>query len=110
MLEQARDQIIIYKGRTNIVLLAVGRDVSTSVISGEIRKEKNRESDLIATWVVGFVNTGADGELILTIDDSETDELEESRGWTDFKEVVSGEPMMLFDEPLEVLIKDPVTA
>jgi len=109
MIGQASNQLWIYKGRTNIIQLALGYDVSNDTFASEIRKEDNRESDLIATFEVSFETDGIDGELILTIDDADS-ELEASRGYMDVKRITGGEPIQLFDEPLEVLIKDPVTA
>ena len=109
MIGQANNQVWIYKGRTNTVQLSLGFDVSNDVFSSQIREDKNRESDLIAAWTCEFETDGTDGELVLTIDDSVSNVLEETRGYMDVKRVSGGQPIQVFDEPLEVLIKDPVT-
>lgn len=110
MIGQSGNQVWIYKGRTMVIPLSLGFDVSNDTFESEIREEKNRESPLIATWIVTFETDGVDGELILTLDDSVTTSLEESRGYMDLKRMTGGQPVQVFDEPLEVLIKDPVTA
>lgn len=102
-------QIIVYKGRTNILPVSLGYDVSGDVITSEIRVDKDPESTLIATWEVSFESDGVDGELILTLDDSVTSEIEKSTGYMDLKRVTGGEPINVFDDPLEVLFKKTVT-
>lgn len=102
--------IIVKKGRTTVLQVSVGYDVSNDVLTSDIRVDKNREADLIASWDVEFADDGVDGELILTIDDSVSGEIEESQGYMDLKRVTGGEPMDVWDEPLQVLFKETVTA
>ena len=102
-------QIIVHKGRTVIITVSVGFDVSNDVITSEIRVDQNRESTLIAEWDVSFATDGIDGELILTLDDSVTGEVEQTTGYMDMKRIVGGEPVNVFDDPLEVLFKETVT-
>ncbi len=59
-------QIVVHKGRTTVVSVSVGVDVSQDTITSEIRDGKSQSADLIATWVVSFVTDGTDGALILT--------------------------------------------
>lgn len=102
-------QVIVHKGRTNILPVSLGFDVSNDVITSEIRADKNTTSELLATWIVSFETDGVDGELILTLDDSVTSEIEKSVGYMDLKRLTAGEPVPVFDEPLEVLFKNVVT-
>lgn len=104
------DQIVVHKGRTVIVPVSLGFDVSNDVITSEIRTDKDAESDLIATWDVTYLTDGIDGELILTLDDSVTAAIEKSSGYMDLKRMSGGEPVNVFDDPLEVLFKETITA
>ena len=83
--------------------------MSNDTITSQIRKEKNRESELLGEFVVTFVTDGTDGELKLTFDDSVSDDVEKSKGWMDMKRLTGGEPMNVWDDPIEVLFKEPVT-
>jgi hypothetical protein len=100
----------VHKGRTEVVPVSLGYDVSGDTITSEIRVGQSSSSDLIATWVVSFATDGTDGELILTLDDSVTSAIEESQGFMDIKRVTGGEPVNVFDEPLTVLFVGTVTA
>lgn len=103
------DPVIVYKARTNILPVSLGYDVSGDVISSQIRADKSHTSELIATWTVTFDTDGTDGEIILTLDDSITASITKSKGYMDLKRTTSGEPVSVFDEPIEVLFKDVVT-
>jgi hypothetical protein len=102
-------KIVVHKNRTNIISVSLGINVSADVITSEIRSEPNVESPLIATWVVSFKNDGTDGELILRIDDNETRQIKAMSGFMDLKRIVGGEPMAVFDMPLEVSFRGSVT-
>lgn len=102
-------QITVYKGRTNIVPVSVGYDASSDQFTSQIRVDKNPESDLIAEWTVSFATDGTDGELVLTLDNSVTSEIQQAHGYMDIKKVTGGEPFNLFDDVLEVLFKNTVT-
>jgi len=104
------NQLVVYKGRTNIVPVSLGYDVSNDTIVSEIRVEKSRESELIATWAVSFLNDGTDGELIFTLDNSVTENIVRTIGYMDIKRVSNDEPLNVLDDVIEVLIKDPITA
>lgn len=103
-------QLTVHKGRTNVVQVSVGFDVSQDVITSEIREEQDSESTLIAAWQIVFLTDGTDGELILTLDNAITSAIEKSKGYMDMKRVTAGEPTNVFDEPIEVLFKTVVTA
>jgi len=102
--------IIIHRGRTVIVTVAVGMDVSADVMTSEIRTEEDPESELIASWLVTFLTDGTDGELILTLDNLITQAIEHSNGFMDIKRISSGEPLSVFDKALPVSIRGAVTA
>lgn len=102
-------QIVVHKGRTNIVQVSLGFDVSQDIITSEIRVDKDQSSELIATWTVSFATDGIDGELLLTLDDSVTTIITKSVGFMDLKRVTGAEPVSVFDEPLEVIFNDSVT-
>lgn len=101
--------VIVHKGRTNILSVGLGYDISADEFASEIREEKDQEADLIATWVITFLTDGTDGELIFTLDDEDTDSDTKSVGWMDLKRITAGEPINVWDEPLEVLFKDTIT-
>lgn len=104
------NQVIVHKGRRNVLPVSLGIDVSGDEFESEIRAGKNRTSTLIATWTVSFLTDGVDGELLLTLDDSVTTDIEKTIGYMDIKRITSGEPVPVFDELLEVLFQETVTA
>lgn len=103
-------QIIVHKGRTVVLPVSVGFDVSGDTITSQIRASRHHESTLIATWAVAFLTDGTDGELILRLDNSVTSVIDKTIGYMDLKRITGGEPLNVFDEPLEVVFKDTVTA
>ncbi len=102
-------QVSVHKGRTVILPVSVGFDVSQDTITSDIRVDKDSLSELIASWVVSFETDGVDGELILTLDNAVTALITKSVGYMDLKRVTGGEPVPVFDEPIEVLFKDSIT-
>lgn len=48
------NQVVVHKGRTNVVRVDLGIDVSADTITSEIRSEPDVEGTLIATWTVAF--------------------------------------------------------
>jgi len=88
----------------------MGMDVSGDTITSEIRSEPDIEAPLIATWEVSFKTDGTDGELILIIDDLESGQIKANSGYMDLKRIVDGEPLAVFDTPLEVSFRGSVTA
>lgn len=103
-------QIVVHKGRTVIVPVSLGIDVSQDTITSEIRRYTSQDSELLATWAVTFATDGFDGELILTLDNSATVGVTRAIGYMDLKRVSGGEPISVFEEPIQVLFKDSVTA
>lgn len=102
-------QIKVHKGRTITVLASLGYDVSEDVITGEIRETPDQESSIIATWDISFLNDGTDGELVLILDDSVTSAISNTVGHMDLKRISNGEPLSVFDAPLEVVFTDTIT-
>jgi hypothetical protein len=103
-------KVIVHKGRTNIVTVSLGIDVSADTITSEIRAEPEQDSTLIATWAVTKVGGGSTGELSLKLDDTITSGIDATSGYMDLKRIVSGEPIAVFDKPLEVVFRGTVTA
>lgn len=102
-------EVVIHKGRTNVITVSLGVNVQGDTITSQIRAEPDISSPLIATWVVTFLTNGSDGELILTLDDSSTSSIKANSGYMDIKRVSGGEPLPVFDRPLEVSIRGTVT-
>lgn len=100
------DAVIVYKNRTNRLPVSLGYDVSGDTLTSEIRTESGT---LIATWTVAFDNDGSDGELILTLDNSALGAVTHPRGLMDMKRMSGGEPLPVFDKPVEVEFRDSVT-
>lgn len=100
------DTIVVHKGRTNTVTVSMGIDVSGDEITSEIR---TISGILIAKWDVRFDSDGTDGELILRMDNSITGAITEPSGLMDLLRVSGGEPLPVFDMPLEVEFRETVT-
>jgi hypothetical protein len=100
------DTVVVYKGRTNIVTVSLGIDVLRDVITSEIRTESGT---LITTWNVVFDSDGTDGELILTLDNSVTGNIQYTSGLMDLKRVIGAEPVSVFIDALEVEFRNVVT-
>lgn len=103
------NQVIVHKGRTNTVTVSMGVSVLGDTITSEIRTEPDVEAPLIATWIVTFVTDGSDGELILKLDDTVTAGIVVDTGYMDLKRISNGEPIPVFDRPLEVVFRGTVT-
>jgi hypothetical protein len=101
--------VIVYKNRTNILAVNLGIDVSGDTITSQIREAANSTSPLIASWVVSFKTNGIDGKLILTLDNSITATIIPKKGYMDMKRISGGEPLPVFDAPIQVIFKDTVT-
>jgi hypothetical protein len=98
--------LVVFKERTNVITVSLGIDVSGDTLTSEIRTQSGT---LIATWDVAFDSDGSDGELILTLDDSDTSSIDFPNGLMDIKRVSGGEPLPVFDRPLEVEFRDSIT-
>ena len=98
--------LVVYKGRTNVITVSLGYDVSADTITSEIR---TAGGTLIVAWTVAFVSDGVDGELKLTLDNSVVSTVEHTTGLMDLKRVSGGEPLPVFEQPLEVEFRETVT-
>jgi hypothetical protein len=99
-------KIIVHKNRVNIITVSLGIDVSTDIITSEIRSEPDSASPLIAAWTVEFETDGTDGELVLTMSPIE---ITANSGYMDMKRMTGGNPVQVFDRPLEVDFRGTVT-
>ncbi len=79
-------------------------------MQSDIRVAKSLTSELIASWTISFVTDGRDGEILLTLDHTITEKITKTIGYMDLKWIRGGQPFPVFDEPLEVIFKDSVTA
>ena len=102
-------ELVVYKNRTNTITVSLGIDVSGDVITSEIRAEPDVASPLLMTWTVQFATDGHDGELILTVDDNATAQIKANSGYMDLKRMSGGEPLPVFDRPVEVEFRGAVT-
>jgi len=102
------NQLIVYKGRTNVVEVDIGSDITTNVITSQIRAQPRRDSELIVTWTVVVLNAKL-GLLSFTIDDVISGAITADSGYMDIKSVVGGEPYPVFDRPIEVEFRETVT-
>ena len=102
------DVLVVHKGRKNVVDVDLGIDITGDVITSEIRAQPKRDSTLIATWTVAVIQANA-GILTLTLDDTETTDIVQDRGYMDIKRVTGTDPVPLFERPLEIEFRDTVT-
>ncbi len=102
-------EVVVHKGRTNILTVSLGVDVSGDVITSQIRSEPELNAPLIAEWDVSFATDGTDGELILLLDDTVTSGIQVNSGYMDLKRMSGTEPLPVFDRPLEVAFRGSVT-
>jgi hypothetical protein len=102
-------EIIVHKGRTNVVTVSLGIDVSADTITSEIRSEPDQSAPLLMTWTVDFLTDGEDGELVLSVDNVITAGIQANSGFMDLKRVIGGEPFAVFDRPIEVTFRGTVT-
>lgn len=102
-------ELVVHKGRTNVVTVDLGFDVSADTFTSEIRSEPDQGAPLIMTWTVTFETDGTDGLLVLSVDNTITADIAANSGFMDIKRVVGAEPVPLFDSPIEVTFKGTVT-
>jgi hypothetical protein len=101
--------VVVHKGRTVTVQANLGVDLTGSVITSEIREEPDRESPLIVAWTVAITDAAA-GDITLTLDNSLTTGITATSGYMDLKRTAGGEPLAVFDKPIEVEFRETVTA
>lgn len=102
------NEVIVHKGRTNVLEIRLGVDYTGDTFTSQIRTQPSQDSALIAAWTVDDTNI-ADGILKLTLDDTITSGIDENTGYMDLKRVSGGEPLPVFDKPLEVVFRGTVT-
>lgn len=102
-------QITVHKGRTVTVPVSLFFDVSADTITSDIRTGRSESTPLIAQWIVTNKTDGSDGEIILRLDDSVTANITQYIGYMDLKRITDGEPVVVFEDPLQVVFKDVVT-
>lgn len=103
------NQIVIHKDRTNVIQVNLGYDVTGDTLTSEIRTQPEVDSPLVATFVVAVIDDET-GELTLTLDNSAAASVTVDFGYMDIKRVSGGEPLPVFDRPLEVKFRGVVTA
>ena len=101
--------VIVHKGRRNVLPVELGIDISSDVITSQIRIKPDVNSTLIADWEVQVVGDGTEGSLLLILDDLVTSQIAESTGYMDIKRMSGGEPYPVFDQPIEVEFRGTVT-
>jgi hypothetical protein len=103
------NEVIIHKGRTMVLIVKMGMNVTGDTFTSEIRAEPDQGSPLLATWVVS-VTDAVNGQLRLVLDDLVTKQIKATSGYMDLKRMSGGEPIAVFDRPLEVSFRGTVTA
>ena len=100
----AKQSITIYRGRTNVIDVALGVDYSGDTFVSEVRERQGADSPIILTFTIDDSDI-ANGNLVLTADDSITD-VPDASGWMDVLRISGGEPLTLFAHPLEVKFRN----
>lgn len=103
------NELVIHLDRTNIISVNLGMDITGETITSEIRTQPDTDATLVATFAVAVVNA-TEGELTLTLDNSAAASVTVKSGYMDLKRVSGGEPLPVFDRPLEVRFQGSVTA
>jgi hypothetical protein len=101
-------EVIVHKDRTNSLEISLGFDITGETITSQIRSEPDTEAPLIMEWSVSVVDATS-GELLLTVDNVDTADIKANSGFMDLKRVSGGEPLAIFDHPIEVRFVGSVT-
>jgi hypothetical protein len=104
------NEVIVRKGRYNVVSVDLGIDVSAETLTSQIRSEPHQDAPLIAEWDVAFETDGTDGHLILTMTTEITSQIKATSGFMDIKRLANIESLPGFDTPLAVTFQGTVTA
>lgn len=99
----------VYKGRTNIITVNLGYDVTGDTFESQVRSEPEVGSTLIMEWDV-TIEDAPTGKLKLEVDDLVTGQVTVSSGYMDIKRTTGGEPVPVFDDNLEVQFLGVTTA
>lgn len=100
-------QLVVHKGRVNVVAVNLGFDITGETLTSQIRERTDQDSPLIADWTVSIVTPGT-GVLSLLLDDTDNS-IEHSTGFMDIKRLTGGQSLSVFDEPLAVELRGTVT-
>ena len=103
------DKVVVYKNRTNVLPVDLGMDVSGDTFTSEIRDKATSTGTLVATWAVTFDSDGTDGLLRLELQNEDLSNVTVKKGYMDIKRVSGGEPLPVFDFPLEVEFRESIT-
>lgn len=103
-------ELIVHKNRTNRISLGLKYDASGETFTAQIRKKAAQSSDLLGTWEVEFLTDGVDGELILTLPETEIATVDVNYGYMDLKRTVGTLHLPVFSEPLQVKFQEVITA
>lgn len=103
------EKVDVYKGRTNVVTVELGFDISADTFASQIRAREEVTSELLMTWGVAFTTDGTDGSLTLTVDNTVTGAITATSGFMDLKRTTGGEPVPVF-RAVEVAFRGVVTA
>lgn len=103
------NELVVHLDRTNIFTCNLGIDITGETITSEIRTQPDTDATLVATFAVAVVDA-ATGEITLTLDNSAAGSVTVKSGYMDLKRVAGGEPLAVFDRPLEVRFQGAVTA
>lgn len=108
------NSVVVHKGRTVTIIADLGEDISgdSAMPTSEIRATPEQSGTLIATWSVAYPpgGDGTNGEVELKLDNTITGQIVAPSGYMDIKRVIGGEPIAVFDQPLEVEFRGTVTA
>lgn len=97
-------KIEVERGKTIILMVSLGFNVSESEFLCQMRQSESPESSLLATWAISFDTDGKDGELLATLDNSISSSIAMSTAWLFLDKVSESPPLPVFPEPLEVMI------
>lgn len=105
------EKVVVHKARTNTVIVDLGMDVSADTFTSQVRSQPDHESTLLMTWTIAWETDGTDGRMVLTVDNVITEQIIVNSGYMDLKRMTSaGEPIPVWDRPLEVEFRGVATA
>lgn len=90
-------KIEVPRGRTVVLDISLGFNVSGSEFLSQIRASKDPAAAVIATWDVSFETDGTNGNLVATMDDSVTSAIVENTGWMTLVKVNGSKHVPVFD-------------
>lgn len=103
------NEVVVYKGRDNTVKVHLGRDVSASIFTSQIRSGTSVNTPFLADWDVSFETDGEDGKLLLEMNALTSGQITAEVGYMDLKEMVGSVALPVFEKPLEVVFRGTVT-